>query len=68
MNNVNNRSCINFPNILICALSIKLIEGATENSCHYQHHIWSYCFLVNDQRDAQFFSIYLSLFLTLYMF
>jgi len=25
-------------------------------------------FLVNDQRDAQFFSMYLSLFLTLYMF
>ena len=25
-------------------------------------------FLVNDQRDAQFFSVYLSLFLTLYMF
>jgi hypothetical protein len=24
--------------------------------------------LVNDQRDAQFFSMYLSLFLTLYMF
>jgi len=25
-------------------------------------------FLVNDQRDAQFFAMYLSLFLTLYMF
>ena len=25
-------------------------------------------FLVNDQRDAQFFSMYLCLFLTLYMF
>ena len=27
-----------------------------------------YCFLVNDQHDAQLFSMYLSLFLTLYMF
>jgi hypothetical protein len=26
------------------------------------------CFLVNDQRDAQVFTIYLFLFLTLYMF
>jgi hypothetical protein len=28
----------------------------------------SYLFLVNDQRDAQFFTMYLFLFLTLYMF
>ena len=26
------------------------------------------CFLVNDQRDTQFFTTYLFLFLTLYMF
>jgi hypothetical protein len=46
----------------------------TRPSCYTNivHGFVSYlsfpCFLVNDQRDAQFFSMYLFLFLTLYMF
>jgi len=39
-----------------------------ENSEVLKHFTKSWWFLVNDQRDAQFFSMYSSLFLTLYMF
>jgi hypothetical protein len=50
------------PNLLNCPICLLLLVSFVEYSTH------SLLFLVNDQRDAKFFSMYLFLFSTLYMF